>query len=103
MLTFLEHVLLALLSKVGCGQAWWLTPLIPALGRQRQADSEFKASLVYRLSSRIAKDIQRNPVLKKKVGCEYEPGIISGSVFSSYQSMCLFLTLGHAVFSTLAL
>jgi hypothetical protein len=20
------------------GQAWWLTPLIPALGRQRQAD-----------------------------------------------------------------
>ena len=28
---------------------WWCTPLIPALGRQRQADlCEFEASLVYK-------------------------------------------------------
>jgi hypothetical protein len=34
-------------------------------GRGRQI-SEFKASLVYRVSSRAARAIQRNPVLKKK-------------------------------------
>jgi hypothetical protein len=34
-------------------------------GRGRQI-SEFKASLVYRVSSRTARAIQRNPVLKKK-------------------------------------
>ena len=39
-------------------------PLIPALGRQRQAN-EFKASLVYRVSSRKARTTQRNPVLKQ--------------------------------------
>jgi hypothetical protein len=39
-------------------------PLIPAFGRQRQADSEFKASLVYRVSSRTARDTQRNLVSK---------------------------------------
>ena len=34
---------------------WWLTPLILALWRQRQADPlEFKASLVYKVSSRTA-------------------------------------------------
>jgi hypothetical protein len=41
--------------------------LIPALERQRQVDlCELKASLVYRVSSRIAKATQRNPVLKNK-------------------------------------
>jgi hypothetical protein len=34
-------------------------------GRGRQI-SEFKASLVYRVSSRTARDTQRNPVSKKK-------------------------------------
>jgi hypothetical protein len=34
-------------------------------GRGRQI-SEFKASLVYRVSSRIARTTQRNPVLEKK-------------------------------------
>ena len=48
--------------------AWllWRTPLIPALGRQRQADSEFKTSLVYRVSSRTPRAIQRNPVSKNQ-------------------------------------
>jgi hypothetical protein len=44
---------------------WWRTPLIPALGRQRQWTSEFEASLVYKVSSRTARDIQRNPVSKQ--------------------------------------
>jgi hypothetical protein len=44
--------------------AWWRTPLIPALGRQRRI-SEFKASLVYRVSSRTARATQRNLVSKK--------------------------------------
>ena len=40
--------------------------MIPALGRKRQAGiSEFEASLVYKVSSRVARAIQRNPVLKK--------------------------------------
>ena len=39
-------------------------PLIPALERQRQ--EEFEASLFYRVSSRIARATQRNPVLKKQ-------------------------------------
>jgi hypothetical protein len=38
-------------------------PLIPALRRQI---SEFKASLVYRVSSRTAGATQRNPVSKNK-------------------------------------
>jgi len=41
--------------------------LMPALWRQRQADlCKFEASLVYRVSSRTARDTQRNPVLKNK-------------------------------------
>jgi len=34
-------------------------------GRDRQI-SEFRASLVYRVSSKTARSIERNPVLKKK-------------------------------------
>ena len=37
-------------------------PLIPALGRQI---SEFEASLAYKVSSRTARDTQRNPVSKE--------------------------------------
>ena len=45
------------------GHWWWCTPFIPALGRQRHVDlSEFKASLVYRVSSSIARATQSNPV-----------------------------------------
>jgi hypothetical protein len=45
-------------------------PLIAALGRQRQQISEFKASLVYRVSSRTTRATQRNPVLKSREGKE---------------------------------
>ena len=38
--------------------------MIPALGRQRQAD--FEASLVYRVSSRTARATQRNPDSKNQ-------------------------------------
>jgi hypothetical protein len=41
-------------------------PLIPALGRQSRWISEFEASLVYKVSSRTARAIQRNPVWKHK-------------------------------------
>ena len=52
---------------MGAGR-WWRTPLIPALGRQRQVDlCEFEASLVSRASARIgSKATQRNPVSKKQ-------------------------------------
>jgi hypothetical protein len=52
-------------SKENQGQVWWPRPLIPALGRGRQI-SEFEASLIYKVSSRTARAIQRNPVSKKK-------------------------------------
>jgi hypothetical protein len=48
----------ALLRSFNFGRAWWRLG-----GRQI---SEFKASLVYKVSSRTAKAIQRNPVSKKK-------------------------------------
>ena len=42
--------------------------LIPALGKQRQAElSEFKVRLVYIMSSSLARITQRNPVLKNKI------------------------------------
>ena len=43
-------------------------PLIPELRRQRQMDllsSEFEASLIYRVSSRIVGATQRSPVSKQ--------------------------------------
>ena len=43
-----------------------VVPLIPALGRQSRQISEFEAILVYKVSSRTARAIQRNPVLKNK-------------------------------------
>jgi hypothetical protein len=49
---------------VTAGQ-WWRTPLIQHLGGRVSRISEFKASLVYRVSSRKARGTQRNPVLKQ--------------------------------------
>jgi hypothetical protein len=53
-------------------RAWWCTPLIPALGRQRQADFEFEASLVYKVSSRTARAVQK---IKKKKEKEIGHGL----------------------------
>jgi anthranilate phosphoribosyltransferase len=53
-------------KSTDCSRTWWHTPLIPALGRQRRVISEFEASLVYKVSSRTARAIQRNLVLKKQ-------------------------------------
>jgi hypothetical protein len=36
-------------------QAWWRTPLIPALGGRGRKISEFEASLVYRVNSRTVR------------------------------------------------
>jgi hypothetical protein len=47
-------------------RAWWHMPLIPALGSRGRWISEFNTSLVYRVSSRIARGIQRNPVSKNQ-------------------------------------
>jgi hypothetical protein len=41
-------------------------PLISALRRKRQENLKFEASLLYRVSSRIARAMQRNTVSKNK-------------------------------------
>jgi hypothetical protein len=45
-------------KKIFVAGQWQRTPLIPALGRQRQVD--------FQVSSRTARDIQRNPVSKNR-------------------------------------
>jgi hypothetical protein len=50
-------------SKAGL---WWRMPLIQHLRGRGRRISDFEASLVYKVSSRIARTIQRNPVLKNK-------------------------------------
>ena len=40
--------------------------IIPALGGRGRQISEFEASLVYKVSSRTARAIQRNPVSKNQ-------------------------------------
>ena len=54
-------------TKNQAGQ-WWRTPLIPALGRQKQADlCEFEASLVYKEHvSGQAPKLKRTPGTKKQ-------------------------------------
>jgi len=43
-------------------------PIIPALGRQRQAHlCEFKVSLSYRVSSKTARATQKNAVSKRQI------------------------------------
>jgi hypothetical protein len=52
-------------SKPGSGGTHHYTQHLRGRGRQI---SEFEASLVYRVSSRIARATQRNPVLKNQKG-----------------------------------
>jgi hypothetical protein len=55
---------------------WWCTPLIPALGGRGRWISEFKASLVYKVSSRTARATEKprleKPKKKKKKKKEKE-------------------------------
>lgn len=46
---------------------WWYMPIIPALGGRGRLISEFKARLVYRVSSRTAKTTQLDPVSKQQI------------------------------------
>jgi hypothetical protein len=47
-------------KKAQLAEQWWGKPLIPALGRQRQRDlCEFKVTLIYKASSRTARDVTR--------------------------------------------
>ena len=41
---------------------WWHKSLVPALGRQKQADISVQGILVYMASSRPAKAVKSNPV-----------------------------------------
>jgi hypothetical protein len=55
------------LFKKQWGQVWWCTPLIPALGRQRQVDlCEFKAVLGLWSESRIARALLHRNSLSQK-------------------------------------
>jgi hypothetical protein len=59
--TNLDNIMIGQVKAKVSWAAAWRTPLILALGRQRQADiHEFEASLVYRVSSRTAIATQRN-------------------------------------------
>jgi hypothetical protein len=56
----------SLTRKCPIAEQWWRTPLIPVFGGRGRRTSEFEASLVYKVSSRTAKAIPRNPVSGKK-------------------------------------
>ena len=57
-------------------------PVIPALGRQRQADlCEFKASLIYSVSSRTARATKRPCLKKKKRGGGPRGILIANQIF----------------------
>lgn len=72
---------------------WWHTPLIPALGRQRQVTlNEFKVSLVYNASSTTARI--RNPVLKKQNKTKNPRSFLDGLVGSLLP--CVFLIVWPA-------
>lgn len=53
-------------NKVPLARQWWCICLIQAFRRQRQAYRyKFKVSLIYTVSSRTARLIERDPVSRK--------------------------------------
>jgi hypothetical protein len=60
-------------------------PLIPALGGRDRRISEFEASLVYKVSSRTARAIQRNPVSKNQTKQKTKTNYI-------YINICIYIT-----------
>jgi hypothetical protein len=64
-------------------------PLIPALGRLRQI-FEFEASLVYKVSSRTARSIQRNPVSNKQTNKQTNKQIWLDSTWQILGNMHIF-------------
>jgi hypothetical protein len=71
-------------------RAWWLTPLIPALGRQRQADFWVQGQPGLQSEFQDSQDTQRNPVsikqnkTKHNVCLSLHPLFSSLSLFKKY-------------------
>jgi hypothetical protein len=66
------------------------TPLIPALGRRGRQIPEFEVSLLYRASSRTARNTQRNPVSQKylnkqmkrdQISCHEHIALLTGRLY----------------------
>ena len=73
-------------KEAHCGGPWHI-PLIPALGKQRQADfCEFKGTLAYRVSSNTANDTQRNPVSKKSKKFKSKSSLGANPVLGQWQT-----------------
>jgi hypothetical protein len=54
------------LTDAGKNQEWWCTPVIPAFGRLRQEDLEFKANVGYIVSPCLKKPKKKNPKAEKR-------------------------------------
>jgi hypothetical protein len=55
-----------IIENIDTSQVRWQIPLIQHSGGRGRQISEFEASLVYKVSSRSARAIQRNPVSKNQ-------------------------------------
>ena len=81
---------------------WWCMPLIPALGRQRQANlCEFETSLVYTVSSRTtSKAIQGNPVLKN-LKRKYNSVVLPKTTFHQQENLFQLNSVAHTCNSSI--
>jgi hypothetical protein len=61
-------------------------PLIPALGGRGRQISDFKSSLVYRVSSRTARATQRNPVSNKQTNKQTNKNYLDEPQDTLYQN-----------------